>query len=166
MAELGVFTGAVLATPDDKGRLALPAVLRNSLPGDGKSRQLFITTHEVAPCLVASGADRKARIAARIDRAEDIAAQRGDAFDRFALERTLFGAGETVPVDGSGRFILSDMLAEIAEHAGELFFYGAGQYFEIWDVARLLALTEPAYATAQRAAQAALRIRDRKAAAA
>lgn len=164
MTDLGVFSGAVLATPDEKGRLALPAILRNSVPGDGKSRQLFVTTHEVAPCLVASGVDRKQRIADRIDRAEDLAAQRNAEFDRFALERRLFGPGETFPIDGSGRFILSEMLCEIGEFAGELFFYGAGQYFEIWDLQRLLSMDGTAYETAKRAAQAAVRIRDRKAA--
>jgi MraZ protein len=162
MAQIGVFSGAVLASPDDKGRLALPAVLRNSIPGEGKSKQLYITTHEVAPCLVASGTDRIALIAARIERAEDIAAQRGDGFDRFALERRLYGPGETVPVDTSGRFILSDMLAEIAEIGGDLFFYGAGQYFEIWDVARLTTIEGDAYAMAQRALAAAIRLRDKK----
>ncbi len=162
MAQVGVFTGAALAAPDDKGRIALPAALRNALPTDGKSRPMFITTHEAAPCLVGSGADRLETITARIDRAEDLAAQRGDAFDRFALERRLFGPGETIPVDGSGRFILPDLLAELIGFAGELFFYGAGRYFEVWDLAQLLASQDPAVAAARAAAAAALRVREKK----
>ncbi len=171
MAQVGVFSGAALALPDKAGRLALPAALRNSVPGESKGdgpgeskgRQIYITTHEVAPCLVGSGADRLQLIAARIDRAEDIAVQRGEAFDRFAMQRRLFGPGETVPIDGSGRFILSEVLAELAEFSGEIFFFGVGQYFEIWDIATLLALDDPSYLSAQLAAQAALRVRARKA---
>lgn len=163
MAVSGVFSGAALATPDRLGRLALPAILRNSVAGEGKHRQLYITTHETAPCLVGSGVDRLATIAARIDRAEDIAVQRGADFDRFAMERRLFGPGETLPMDGSGRFILSDILAELAALGGDIFFYGVGQTFEIWDCTRLLALDDPAYANVQAAAQAAIRVRARKA---
>ena len=162
MAAPGVFSGAALASPDKLGRFALPAVLRNSVPGDGKQRQLYVTTHEVAPCLVGSGTDRLATISARIDRAEDIAVQRGVDFDRFVMERRLFGPGETLPMDGSGRFILSDVLAELAALDSDIFFYGVGQTFEIWDVARLLALDDGAYANVQAAAQAAMRVRARK----
>lgn len=163
MAQIGIFSGAALASPDDKGRLALPAILRNSVPGDGKSRTLFITTHEVAPCLVGSGADRIAAIPGMIERAADLAAQRGDAFDRFAMERRLYGPGEEVPIDGSGRFVLSDMLSEIGEFSGEIFFFGTGATFEMWDVARLLDLEGDSYAAVQQAARAALRVKAKKA---
>jgi DNA-binding transcriptional regulator/RsmH inhibitor MraZ len=66
-------------------------------------------------------------------------------------------------MDGSGRFILSDVLAELAALDGDIFFYGVGQTFEIWDVARLLALDDGAYANVQAAVQAAMRVRARKA---
>lgn len=163
MAAIGVFSGAALAVPDRLGRLALPAALRNSIPGEGKQRQLYITTHEIAPCLVGSGVDRLATIAARIDRSEDIAVQRGADFDRFAMERRLFGAGETVPIDASGRFILSEILAELAALDGDVFFFGVGQTFEMWDCKRLLALDGLSYAHAQASARAALAVRARKA---
>lgn len=162
MAILGVFSGAALASFDKLNRLALPAALRNSVPGEGKNRQLFVTTHEEAPCLVGSGADRMATIAARIDRSEDIAVQRGLNFDRFALERRLFGPGETLPMDNSGRFILSDVLSELAVLGTDIFFYGVGQTFEIWDCDQLLSLDDPSYVNVQAAARAALRVRARK----
>jgi MraZ protein len=164
MSQEGFFSGAALAALDDKGRIALPAAFRKFLPTGSSARQLFVTTHEEAPCLVGSGLDRIARIQARIDRSEDLAAQQGKEFDRFALERRLVGPGETVPMDGSGRFSLSDVLVELAEFEGEIFLFGAGQYFEIWDLARLLAMTEPGYAAAQAAARAAMRVRDKQAA--
>lgn len=163
MSQEGFFSGAALAALDDKGRIALPAAFRKFLPSDSKARHLFVTTHEVAPCLVGSGVDRISRIQARIDRSEDLAAQQGKDFDRFAMERRLVGPGETVPMDGSGRFTLSDVLIELAEFDGELFLFGAGQYFEIWGLGRLMAQTEASYASAQAAARAAMRVRDKQA---
>ena len=163
MGQVGVFTGAALAMPDKLGRLSLPAVLRNSVPGDPASRTLFVTRHEVAPCLIGSGVDRLERIAEHINRAEDIAVRRDQDFDRYAMERRLYGPGESVPMDKSGRFILSDILAEIAEFNGEIFFYGVGQYFEIWDVDVLIAQTGETYLPAQQAVRAAMRVRDKKA---
>ncbi len=163
MSDLGVFSGAALVLQDKAKRLALPAVLRNSIPDEGKGRQLFVTTHEVAPCLIGSGVDRKQKIAERLDRAERDAETREVPFDRFKLQRRLLGPGETVPMDGSGRFILSDLLAEVAEFQGEVFFFGTGPWFEMWDLQTLLAQTDETYVDVQRAARAALRARDRKA---
>lgn len=164
MSQEGFFSGAALAALDDKGRIALPAGFRKFLPSDVSARQLFVTTHESAPCLIGSGVDRIARIRARIDRSEELAAQQGKEFDRAAMARVLVGPGDIVPMDGSGRFTLSDILIEVAEFEGELFLYGAGEYFEIWDIARLLSMTEPGYAMAQTAARAALRVREKQAA--
>ncbi|MFM6854538.1 MAG: hypothetical protein ACKOUM_10715, partial [Sphingopyxis sp.] len=88
MAQTGIFSGAALATMDDKRRIAVPALLRNSIPGEGKSREVWVTTHEVADCFVCSGPERQLAIEARIERAEELAAQRGEEFNRFRLERT------------------------------------------------------------------------------
>ena len=164
MSQEGFFSGAALAALDDKGRIALPANLRKFLPSGTATRQLYITTLEAAPCLIGSGVDRIDRILARIDRSEDLAAQRGVDFDRHAMRRLLIGPGEAVPIDGSGRFTLSDLLAEVGEFEGELFLFGAGEYFEIWDLARLLEQTDPGYAPAQATARAALRVREKQAA--
>lgn len=159
----GVYTGAVLARPDDKGRLALPATLRNSVPGEVKGRQIYISMHESAPCLIGSGADRLARLEDHIAALEEVAVRRGEPFSRAAAHRRLFG-GERVPIDGSGRFIMPESLAELGEYDGDIFFLGMGAYFEIWKLGHLLGLEDEEYESAQRQARAALRVRDRKAA--
>lgn len=162
MEEEGFFAGASLAALDDKGRIALPAKLRKFLPKGDDSRQLFVTTHEVAPCLIGSGIDRLWRIRKRIKRIEDAAEAQGTTIDRFELQRRVVGPGEPVPIDASGRFVLSDVLVERGKFSGDLFLLGVGEYFEIWDLARLLAQTEPAYVPAQEAAYAALRAEEKK----
>lgn len=158
----GVYTGAVLARPDEKGRLALPAALRNSVPGDVKTRHIYISMHEDGPCLIGSGADRRARLDAYIDRLEEVAIRRGREFNPSTVRRRLFG-GESVPMDGSGRFIMPDNLSVLGSYEGDLFFLGMGDYFEIWDLAALMALEGDEFEPAQAQARAAVSARDKAA---
>ena len=61
----------------------------------------------------------------------------GGEFDYNIKRRA--AAGEAVPFDGSGRFIMPAFprfYASIGEHA---FFYGVLDYIEIWDPATLIA---------------------------
>lgn len=149
---------------DEKGRVTIAASLRNSIPGDGKSRQIYIATHPDSPCLALSGEDRLARIAAEIDRDEEVALRRNLPFDRAAERRRRYGAGETTSCDASGRFILPPMLQELGELNGEtqLFLFGVGDFIELWPVQRLLSLQGDAYIDAQRAARAALRVAEQR----
>ncbi len=160
MAVSGVFSGAVLTAIDEKGRVAIAASLRNSIPSDGKSRSVYIATHPEAPCLILSGEDRLTRIATELARDEDMALQRGVPFNRAAERRRRYGAGETVACDGSGRFVLPPLLRELSELGEEttLFLYGVGEFVEVWPLARLLALDGSEFVDAQRAARAAVRL--------
>ena len=160
MAVSGVFTGAVLAAIDEKGRIAIAASLRNAIPGDPKSRQIYIATHPDSPCLVISGTDRLVRIAADIDRDEELAVRRGEPFNRSAERRRRYGAGEVVACDASGRFIMPPTLHDLGEldQAGSLFLYGVGEFIELWRLDALLALDGDEYADAQRAARSAQRV--------
>lgn len=164
MAIAGVFSGAALTAIDEKGRIAIAANLRNSIPGEGKARQIYIATHPEAPCLVLSGEDRLQRIATEIDRDEEVALRRGDPFNRAAERRRRYGAGETTSCDASGRFVLPPMLYELAEFGDEtrIFLFGVGDFIEIWPVGQLLAMAGEEYADTQRAARAALRLAEQR----
>lgn len=164
MAISGVFSGAALTAIDEKGRVAIAANLRNSIPGDAKSRQIYIATHPDSPCLVISGDDRLERIAAEIDQAEEVALRRGLPFNRSAERRRRYGAGETTSCDASGRFILPPVLQELGELDGDsqLFLFGVGEFIELWPVTRLLSQTGEDYLDAQRAARAALRLAEQR----
>lgn len=164
MAISGVFSGAALTAIDEKGRVAIAANLRNSIPGDPKSRQIYIATHPDSPCLVISGDDRLERIAAEIDQAEEIAVRRDRPFNRTAERRRRYGAGETTSCDASGRFVLPPMLFELGEFGDEtrLFLYGVGEFIEFWPLGRLLAQEGEEFVDAQRAARAAMRLADQR----
>jgi MraZ protein len=164
MAVSGVFSGAVLTAIDEKGRVAIAASLRNSIPGDPKSRQIYIATHSDSPCLVISGVDRLERIASEIDRDEEIALRRDRPFNRSAERRRRYGAGETVTCDASGRFILPPNLHELAEFGGdnELFLFGVGDFVEFWSLKCLFALEGEEYVDAQRAARAAIKVAEQR----
>lgn len=153
MEGAGIYFGAQLVTLDDKSRVTVPSGLRNQIPGDPKSRSLFITTHERYPCLAASGAERIRQIKARIDEHEAKALDQGREFDRFAMSQRLFGPGEAVPIDASGRFVLSETLKSIGGIGTEVFLFGAGDFFEVWDVDFLSTSTDPAYGAARFALQ-------------
>jgi MraZ protein len=160
----GVFSGAALTAIDEKGRIAIAASLRNAIPGDAKSRQIYIARHPDSPCLVISGEDRLARIAEEIDQAEEVALRRNLPFNRTAERRRRYGAGETTSCDASGRFVLPPLLQELGELNGEtqLFLYGVGEYIELWPLARLLSLEGDDFADAQRAARAAIKVAEQR----
>jgi MraZ protein len=160
----GVFSGAALTAIDEKGRVTIAANLRNSIPGEGKSRQIYIATHPDSPCLVISGDDRLERIAAEINSAEEVALRRDLPFNRAAERRRRYGAGETTSCDASGRFILPPMLQELGElgEESQLFLFGVGEFIELWPLARLLAQKGNDYVDAQRAARAAVRLAEQR----
>lgn len=158
----GIFAGYALGAIDDKGRVAVPAALRNSIPGDVKGRQLFIAKHPEAQCLIASGSDRLKRLAEELEDERKGAIARNIEFDRYAYERKLF-AGEVIPIDASGRFVMPPVLMRRAKLGSDVFLYGAGRYFEIWDLAFLLASEDPRFEEMRETAEALIAERDAKA---
>ena len=154
-----VFTGVVLTRVDDKGRLALPASLRNSIPAEAGGR-IYIAFHETMPCLIGSGADFPTRLEAYLDAREEVAIRRNQDFDRNAASLRLYG-GESVPIDGSGRFTMPELPAAIQGLGQELLMMGRGPYFEIWDLEALRSSDDPALADARRVAEGAVQLRDK-----
>jgi MraZ protein len=166
MAVSGVFVGASLTVMDDKGRIAVPASLRNAVPlpddaaPDTKTRDLYVARHPESPCLVGSGVDRLQQIAADIAHDEEQALRRDLPFKRSAEQRRRYGGGGTVTCDASGRFVLPPMLRMHSELVAQedIFLFGVGDFFEIWSVAQLMALDDPDYADVQAMARVALQL--------
>ncbi len=140
VAVSGIYSGPALSAIDDKGRLAIPAVLRNSIPSlSGEDRTLCITKHERAPCLIAFGEERLEALLTDIEREEATAVTRGETYDRDAAQRRKFGRTEHATLDKSGRFLLPGHLRAAANIGASVFLYGAGRHFELWDVDTLMA---------------------------
>lgn len=139
------YQGDGIGLVDDKGRVAIPSALRTTLVGnapkaDGKTGGTIIVGPHRNPkyrCLIAYDAGYLDVLAEQMDRQE--AAQTGpDGEFDFNIKRRA-AAGEAVPFDGSGRFIMPAFprfYAGIGEHA---YFYGVLDYIEIWDPKALIA---------------------------
>lgn len=152
------FSGQGFSLQGDKGRFVLPPRLRKAVKdasfGD---KTLCIDKHDRWPCLVGFGLSRRDEFSAQIDREEQLASQRGEAFDRDLRASQLYGFFE-VPFDDSGRFVLPRHLTDLAGIGDAAYFHGAGAFFSIWnpdELARMGAGWESAQASCVAAAAAA-----------
>lgn len=147
MAHRSWYQGGGIGLVDDKGRVTIPADLRqalaaNSPKADGKAGgTIIIGPHEASKkgltaydpayrdVIAAKAAEREAAntaVTGRID---------------YNIKRRV-SVGEEAPFDGSGRFIMPPFArfhAGIGEHA---FFVGVFDSIEIWNPRTLLAATD------------------------
>lgn len=130
-----------------KGRVALPAALRNSiiannsLPGVMDTRTFFLGQHPTEKCLVGYDRDQMATLLQRITDAEnDEGRAAGDrvGYDH-ELRRRQFARFEQVPLDPSGRFTISKKLRRWGHLDDLAFVQGLGDLIEIWNPHRMLA---------------------------
>lgn len=127
------FKGHALTAIDGKGRVAIPAGMRATIEAnDPGARYLIVGKHAKDPCL--TGFDRewlKLRLA-RLERQEEARVDAGGEID-FNAKRRAFGLVEEAGFDSSGRFILPAFFKMKAQLDDLAFFFGWGDYFEIWN---------------------------------
>lgn len=133
MSGRALFTGHALNAIDAKGRVAIPAGLRQAIEANGDGRNLIIAKHEVDDCLIGYDRGWSTLLHARLERTEDRAADAGRDYSRHNPARRAFGLVEDVPYDASGRFILPPMLKDRAKLTDLALFLGTGDTFEIWN---------------------------------
>lgn len=142
MATRSWYQGGGIGLVDDKGRVAIPAPLRQALSAnapkdDGKTGgTVIVGVHQSSKCLIAYDAGYLDMLAAELSERE--ANHTHDAGERDYNIKRRAAAGEAIPYDGSGRFIMPAFPrfhADITEHA---FFYGVFDYIEIWDPRTLI----------------------------
>lgn len=95
-------------------------------------RVLCIDKHPNWSCLVGFGLSRQDELDAQLDREEELAWKRGSNFDRDMRASQLFGYLQ-IPFDGSGRFVMPEHLAQLANIEDHLYFHGAGRFFTLWN---------------------------------
>ena len=131
------FSGQGFSLQGDKGRFVLPPKFRKAVKelsfGD---KVLCVDKHDRWNCLVGFGLSRKDAFEAQIAREEELAAQRGEYFDRDTRLSQLFGYSE-VPFDDSGRFVLPRYLIDLVMIDDGMYFHGGGTFFTIWAPAEL-----------------------------
>lgn len=128
-----LFRGSALNAVDAKGRVAIPAGLRQAVEINGDGRNLIIAKHESDPCLIGYDHGWSELLHARLNRTEDREADAGRDYSRHNPNRRAFGLVEDVPFDASGRFIMPTMLRDRAKIGDLAFFIGTGDTFEIWN---------------------------------
>jgi len=143
VSDRGIYQGYGVQQVDQKGRVAIPSSLRDTLSAnaalsDGQAGTFCLSTHENDRCLIGfDGAYARIRHQALLSRQERILSETG-AVDHN-LMRTGIGPTEALPLDASGRFVLPDFPRARARIGNFAFFWGAGDTFEIWDPETLVA---------------------------
>ena len=134
------YNGQGFSLRGEKDRFVLPPEFRKALrdSGDGE-RVLCLQVHESLPALVGFGLSRESELDAQLDREEEFALQRGDAFNRQLRASQLFGFIR-LPFDDSGRIVMPARFLKAARIEDALFFQGAGSEFLIFNPAELAQL--------------------------
>ncbi len=113
MADRELFEGFALQAVDQKGRVAIPADLRNAAERNSDIRQIVVGLHPYDPCLSAHDLSWSKEKYERIDRKEQQA-------------------------DDSGRFVIPPFFRMKAGIQKWALFYGSGETFDIWAPERLM----------------------------
>ena len=134
MELVDLFNGNALSAVDAKGRLSVPAFIRQVIERRSDAKAVVIGTQEASPCLNAY--DRSyAHILYRENERRRLAEESagGDLAAHQARARRTFGLTEDVPYDSSGRIILPPMLRRKGQIEDLALFVGIGGTFEIWN---------------------------------
>jgi MraZ protein len=126
-----MFAGSYKVTIDDKGRLAIPARLRNQL-SDEHGKQIAIT---LGPeCIEVYPAGEFRRIAEAIPKIADRA-------KRMQVQRLFVGYAVESELDAQGRVLVPAMLRDLKQLGAEAVLVGQLTHFELWSEAQWMATT-------------------------
>ncbi|WP_448661163.1 division/cell wall cluster transcriptional repressor MraZ [Sphingomonas sp. CJ20] len=131
MADRELFEGFALQAVDLKGRVAIPADLRAAVERNSDIRQIVVGLHPIDACLSAHDLSWSKEKYDRLDRREQLAADRGEETDARAKRRA-FGQVEKAQFDDSGRFVIPPFFRMKANIQKWAFFNGSGETFDIW----------------------------------
>ncbi len=140
MALEHLFQGSALNAVDAKGRVSVPAFLRQVIERRGDARTIVLAKHDHFQALSAYDPAFAALKHSKLERL--LEKQETDpAADLDHARRTMmaFGATEEVPYDTSGRIILPLMMRRKSAIEGLALFIGVGETFQMWNPAVFLA---------------------------
>ncbi|MDE2572748.1 MAG: division/cell wall cluster transcriptional repressor MraZ [bacterium] len=120
-SEFPRFTGSFELRLDDKGRLVVPARIRERLGG-----AFVITIAPPDPCLALYPQGAWHAFCARLEAAP----RKDDQYRRFV--RSLFGSTEEAATDGQGRLLIPPSLRRIAGIEREVVLVGSLTRVEMW----------------------------------
>ena len=125
-----LYTGRFEYSVDDKGRLSIPARMREQLEREGQE-QAFIITCIQPDYLSAYGSNEFQELINSIRESTDTASR--DLFRRLTSE------AETCPLDKQGRVMLPPQLRSLGSIGRDVVILGVAKRIEIWDRQRYAA---------------------------
>lgn len=137
MSNRELFHGFSLQSVDDKGRVAIPADLRETLDANSPAKQVLIARHPTLPCLVCYDAGWALELNGRVNELARLAKLEGRPFDEAAERRAQ--RAEKATYDAAGRFVVPSFERERAGIGKWAFFAGDSDTFQIWSPERLIA---------------------------
>ena len=143
-----MFTGSTQMALDGKGRLAIPARLRERLT-TSCAGHLVLTADPTSGCLLLYPYPEWERVASRLNALPSLAPIAKE------LKRLVIGSAEEVDPDSAGRILVNPMLRRFAKLEKSVALVGQGEKFEIWDDATWQGLFEQAAQFPQLLANAA-----------
>jgi len=127
-----LFNGSALNAVDAKGRLSVPAFVRQVIERRSEAKAIILSGHELDRCL--TGYDRNyARILYSENERRRLNEEGADPSAHFSRARRTFGVTEEVPYDTSGRIVLPAMMRRKGQIEELALFIGVGGTFEIWN---------------------------------
>lgn len=142
MSNRAWYQGDGIGLVDDKGRVSIPASLRQTLSANypkanGKDGgTVIVGPHQKHRCLVAYDPGYLDILAAQLE-AREAQHTAADGERDYNIKRRA-AMGEAVPFDGSGRFIMPAFPRHYARIKGHALFFGVLDQIEIWDPKTLL----------------------------
>jgi MraZ protein len=129
-----LFQGSALNAVDAKGRVSVPAFLRQVIERRGDARTIVLAKHDNFACLSAYdpafAALRHAKLERLLEKQETDPAAELEYARRTMMA---FGATEEVPYDSSGRILLPPMMRRKGQVDDLALFIGIGETFQIWN---------------------------------
>lgn len=139
MSARGIFQGYGLQGVDEKGRVAIPAALRQVLEANNPRsangdvlRSISFAPSETNTCLIAYDQAYPAILSAQLAARAEAVAEPGAplSLDAFRIGN---GIVDTAAFDASGRFVLQGFPRKFARIETQAMFLSIGPYFEIWN---------------------------------
>ena len=140
MALEHLFQGSALNAVDAKGRVSVPAFLRQVIERRGDARNIVLAKHDAFKALSAYDPAYAALKHAKLERlAEKTETDPASELDYARRTMMAFGATEEVPYDSSGRVLLPPMMRAKGGIEELALFIGVGETFQIWNPRLFLA---------------------------
>ncbi len=145
MSVLIVYAGSGLSTIDAKGRVTIPAEIRDTVSQSSEENMVCLARHPTLPCLIGFGRAERYQRRADIDSQWSAAIQRGADFDREAAGVNASSIFETA-FEASGRFVIPPMHRFFGKLEDKAFFFGATTHFMLWNPDVFMDAAPPAFA--------------------